>query len=338
MRTILHLAGSPTDDFHAELSRLYAADCVSTLTDSARYRFLLAYVGPDGLWRFPAAFDPDSIAAASALPLRAALDHIAASGVDAALPQMFCRTGMTSYRALLDVLGIPYVGNTPTAMAITADKSIARSIVAGAGVDVPDAEVVRGVGATTLHPPMVVKPVDADNSVGVTLVRDPADLAAAVAVATQHSNAALVERYVELGREVRCGVVVDAGSLRCLPLEEYAVDPDVSPVRTARDKLARNESGELFLVAKDVSRAWVVPPDDPITSAVWEAARRCHVALGCRHYSLFDFRIDPVGRPWFLEAGLYNSFARGSVLTTMAAAAGIDPARLFDIALGELFA
>ena len=84
------------------------------------------------------------------------------------------------------------------------------------------------------------------------------------------------------------------------------------------------------MVAKERTRAWIVDPDDPITTDVWEAARRCHVALGCRDYSLFDFRVDPDGRPWFLEAGLYCSFARQSVISMMAAAAGI--------ALDELFA
>jgi len=92
----------------------------------------------------------------------------------------------------------------------------------------------------------------------------------------------------------------------------------------------RAEGGELGLVAKDATRAWTVDPADPVTEAVWAAARTCHEALGCRHHGLFDFRIDPAGRPWFLEASLYCSFARKSVVVMMAEAAGIP--------LGELFA
>ncbi len=82
-------------------------------------------------------------------------------------------------------------------------------------------------------------------------------------------------------------------------------------------------------MAKDATRAWMVAADDPLTQRVAEAAKRCHVALGCRDYSLFDFRVDPEGRPWFLEAGLYCSFARTSVVTMMAEAAGIPLADLF---------
>ena len=72
-----------------------------------------------------------------------------------------------------------------------------------------------------------------------------------------------------------------------------------------------------------------------MTERVWAAARKCHAALGCRDYSLFDFRIDPAGQPWFLEAGLYCSFARKSVISVMAAAAGIPLPELFALALRE---
>ena len=75
-------------------------------------------------------------------------------------------------------------------------------------------------------------------------------------------------------------------------------------------------------MAKDRAHAWIVDPSDPVTARVWAAARQCHEALGCRHYGLFDFRVDPDGQPWFLEAGLYCSFARQSVIAVMAAAAG----------------
>ena len=166
----------------------------------------------------------------------------------------------------------------------------------------------------TLPYPVVVKPVDADNSVAVSLARDPDEYDVAARSALTHSCAVLVEAYVELGREVRCGIIVRDGELVCLPLEEYSIDPGTKPIRTSEDKLARTVNGDLYLVAKDPAKAWLVGADDTLTERVWEAARRCHVALGCRHYSLFDFRIDPDGRPWFLEAGLYCSYSPAASL------------------------
>ena len=157
----------------------------------------------------------------------------------------------------------------------------------------------------------------------------------------QYSDRVLVEEYVELGREVRCAVLEIGGELVCLPLEEYSVDRDTKPIRGYADKLRRGSAegpgatGDLALVAKDAEHAWIVDPADPVTERVWAAARASHRALGCRDYSLFDFRIDEAGRPWFLEAGLYCSFAEKSVITVMANSAGIPLATLFRNSLAQ---
>ena len=332
---VLHLAGSAVDEFYADVSRLYASDCLGAVADPARYEHHVAYVSPDGSWRFPGDLSADAIAAAPATTLADAVDTVAGLDVDVMVPQMFCRPGMTHYRALFDLLGVPYLGNRPAVMAVGADKAQASAVVARAGVRVPEAQVVRPGDALALDLPVVVKPVDADNSLGLTLLREADGFEAAVAAAVEHDGAgrALVETYVELGREVRCGVVDVDGELRCLPLEEYAVDATSKPVRDRDDKLRRSEDGDLALVAKDAEHAWILAPTDPpdpVTAAVHEAALRCYEALGCRHYGLFDFRIDPDGTPFFLEAGLYCSYARSSVVVAMAAAAGITLTELFE--------
>ena len=339
---VLHLVGSAENDLLDELSRLYARDCLASVADPGRYDPLVAHVSPGGEWRLVPGEDPgrldDAIAAAPATDLAGAVGLIAAGGIDVMVPQMFCRPGMTRYRALFDLLGIPYLGNPPEAMALGARKDHARAVVAAAGVSVP-AGLVVGPGQAPpalgeLGRRVVVKPVDADNSLGVSLVEDPGQLAGAVAAACEHGSAALVEAFVPAGREVRCGVLEQAGELIVLPLEEYPVDDGSRPIRGHADKLRRTD-GELSLVAKGGERAWIVDPADPIAELVGAAARRCHRALGCRHYSLFDFRLDPAGRPWFLEAGLYCSFARQSVIATMAAAAGIPVDELFAQTLRE---
>lgn len=330
--SVLVLAGSSVDEFHGDLSRVYASGFLSAMVD-ASHRFQVAWVDPGGRWRFPDGLEPADIAAASTMPLAEAVEVLIAGEFDLMVPQMFCLPGMTTYRSLFDLMGVPYVGNGPDLMALTADKSRARAVVAAAAVDVPRGVVVRpgdSIDADLL--PAVVKPVDADNSAGVMLVRDEADLDRAVAGALEHSSAALVESYVPLGREVRCGILVRDGELICLPLEEYAVDD----IRTPADKLDRTADGDLYLVAKEQTRAWIVPLDDPLTERVWAAARASHQALGCRHYSLFDFRIDPDGTPWFLEASLYCSYSPSSVLAVMAAAAGIDVVDLLDVTLKDI--
>jgi D-alanine-D-alanine ligase len=332
---VLHLAGSAVSEFLGDLSRLYAQDCLEGTADTARYEFHVGYVTPDRRWRFPADLSQEAIRSAAPMPLADAVQHLTALNPDVMVPQMFCMPGMTSYRALFEVLGVPYVGNPPGVMALGANKAHAKAVVAAAGVRVPPGEVLRRGDQPSLAPPVVVKPVDGDNSLGITLVRDRRGYDAALSAAFAHSGEALVESFIELGREVRCGILVRDGELVCLPLEEYNVSPDTKPIRDYTDKISRNDDGDLNLVAKDTTRAWIVDPADPVTQQVWEAAKQCHSALRCRDYSLFDFRIDPDGQPWFLEAGLYCSFARKSVISVMAAAAGIPLPELFQIAIRE---
>jgi D-alanine-D-alanine ligase len=331
---VLHLVGSPTSTFYADLSRLYAGGCLAATADPGRWEPHVAYLTPDGRWRFPAGLSAAALAAARPLELPDAVARITDLAPDVMVPHLFCLPGMTAFRALFDVIGIPFVGNRPDVMALGAHKARAKAVVASAGVRVPAGQVLGPGGAPAVAPPAVVKPVDADNSSGVTLVRDPAGYPAALEAALDHSDRALVEEYVPLGREVRCGVLERAGSLECLPLEEYAVDPG-KPVRDHDDKIAPAAGGGLRLEAKDDTRAWIVDPADPVTAPVWEAAGACHEALGCRHYSLFDFRVDPGGRPWFLEAGLYCSFSPQSVIAMMAAAAGTAVRELFAAVLTE---
>ena len=150
MISVLHLVGSPVDEFHADLSRLYARDCLAALGRPAsipprdrlrRARRALAF--PRRPWT-----PQVSPAAAADAALAEAVDRLSATPVDVVVPQMFCRPGMTSYRALLDLVGLPYLGNRPDVMAMTADKTKARAVVAAAGVPVPDAQTLRpGDGA-----------------------------------------------------------------------------------------------------------------------------------------------------------------------------------------------
>lgn len=331
---ILHLVGSAQNDFYCNLSRLYAQDCLTGIADQLLYDFEIAYITPDLLWRFPPSLSSEDIAITKPMSLFKAIEFLTARNIDLVLPQMFCIPGMTHYRSLLDLLKIPYIGNTPDIMAITAHKARAKAIVAAAGVKVPRGEILRSGDIPTIKPPAVVKPASSDNSLGVTLVKDATEYETALKIAFEYAEEVIVEEYIELGREVRCGIIVKDGELVGLPLEEYLVNSH-KPIRKYVDKLQQTDNGNLCFAAKDNIKSWIVNTHDPITQKVQEVAKKCHQALGCRHYSLFDFRIDPNGEPWFLEAGLYCSFAPKSVISSMAKAAGIPLNELLIIAINE---
>lgn len=335
MITVLHWVGSPESEFWADLSRLYAQDCWTATADPDRYQFELVYISPNKSWQFPKDLTSAALDAAPPLSATEALAHIQTLGVDVVLPQMFCLGGMTHYRSLLEVLGIPYVGNRPDVMALAAHKVHTKAVLREAGIPVPPGQVVRrGDPVTVKTFPLIVKPAHSDNSLGLTLVRHPAKLDSALEQAFAYSDQVLVEAFVELGREVRCGVLERDGELVDLPLEEYALTPE-HPIRAYADKLKRSQSNQLDFAAKGNKRSWIVDPLDPITPVIQSWAKKCHVALGCRHYSLFDVRVDPLGSPYVLEAGLYCSFSPKSVISTMAAAAGIPLSDLLAGMVGQ---
>jgi len=335
VRRILHLVGSAENDFYCDLSRLYAKDCIAATMNRSVYEFLIAYISPGGQWCFPLSLSQEDIAGAERFSLAGAIDWITSQKIDVVLPQMFCLGGMTKYRALFDLLGIPYVGNTPGVMALAADKAKTKAVVAAAGVKVVNGELLRFGDRATIKPPIVIKPSNSDNSFGVSLVKNLSDYDRALKTAFEYSEEVLVEEYIELGREVRCGVIEKKGNLVNLPLEEYLMDVKDRPIRQYIDKLKRAKDGELDFSAKEEGQAWIVDLTDPLTEKVQEMARKCHQALGCRHYSLFDFRIDREGQPWFLEAGLYCSFAPKSVIPSLAKASGLPIDKLLSIALEE---
>jgi D-alanine-D-alanine ligase len=335
---VLHLVGSAVNDFYCDLSRLYAQDCLENTADPALYEFHIAYISPDRQWRFPSDLSAESIASAPSLSLTAALLVLEKLQIDIMVPQMFCVPGMTQYRALFDLLKIPYVGNAADLMALVSDKAKTKAVVAAAGVVVPAGEVLHVGGLPSIEFPLVIKPMNGDNSIGVALVKNMQEYNQACRTALNHDDKVLVETFIELGREVRCGVIVQAGQLICLPLEEYALDPDIRPIRSYVDKLKQNSDGDLDFAAKDITKSWIVDASDPITDKVWEMAKKSHLALGCRHYSLFDFRIGSDGQPWFLEAGLYCSFAKTSVLSAMTEASGIPLSTFFRSMLESVLA
>jgi hypothetical protein len=168
---VLHRVGSAVRDFLCDLSRLYARDCLSATADPDRYEAVIAYVMTDRRWRFPAQLEREAIATARSVSLAGAISHIRSLHVDVMVPQMFCLPGMIEYRALFDLLGIPYLGNPPDVRALGSHKGRAKAVVAAAGVLVPCGDVVGAGEMPSVAPPAVVKPVDGDNSLGVTLVR-----------------------------------------------------------------------------------------------------------------------------------------------------------------------
>ena len=117
-------------------------------------------------------------------------------------------------QSLLEMAGVPYTGSGPMASAIAMDKDISKILFRAAAVQTadwtmaprsPDAVWLRDC-LTTIGLPLIVKPSKQGSTVGLTVVKQEAQLAPAVAEAFRYDDEVMVERFVA-GRELTVGVI-----------------------------------------------------------------------------------------------------------------------------------
>ena len=201
--------------------------------------------------------------------------------------------------ALLELLGIPYVGSDPLTLSVTLDKPVAKRLVASEGFATPRFRTFRSAGDAAdidLDCPVIVKPAFEGSSKGVRLASRAGTVAEAVKmigfVTDTYRQEALVEEFVP-GAEVTVGLIGN-GTLRVVGIME------IVPIGMKRED---------FVYSLEVKRDWEkqveyrCPPNlPPATLAEIErCARGIYRALGCRDFSRIDFRLDRAGVPQFLE-------------------------------------
>jgi len=329
---VIHLCGSRGSDYYGGVSTYYASQCLEAVVPQGTYKHVAVMVNQDGSWCFPADLTDEGKAAAKPMSMAEAMAKIVAMDAVAMVPHMFCLPGMTTYRALFEALSIPIVGNDAGVMALSTNKAQSRAVVAAAGVRVPEAEILRNGQKPEMSPPFVLKPCNEDNSMGISLFtgKDGQDLDEALKTAFSFDHEVLCERYIPLGREVRCAVLEqDDGSLELLPCLEYFLD-EQNPIRASKDKLVTNEKGVPVTVTTG-GRKCPADIDETLRAKLEFLCTQSHRALGCRDYSLYDVRIDPEGEPYFLEACLYCSFAPKSVIIAMSVGKGNTQQAVFEM-------
>ena len=201
--------------------------------------------------------------------------------------------------AVLEMLGIPYVGSDPLTLCITLDKPVAKRLVEHDGFPTPPFRIARSAEELDSLPfpfPVIVKPAFEGSSKGVRIASRATSLDQAREmvrfVTRTYRQVAMVEAFVP-GAEVTVGVLGNDPP-RVVGMMEI-VPKTVSPAE--------------FVYSLEVKRDWEnrvtyrVPPALP--AAVLSEIERCALgifrALGCRDFSRIDFRLDASHTPHFIE-------------------------------------
>ena len=201
--------------------------------------------------------------------------------------------------AVLEMLGVPFVGSDPLTLCVTLDKPVAKRLVEHEGFPTPPFRTFRSAEEVDSLPfpfPVIVKPAFEGSSKGVRIGSRATSLDQAREmvrfVTRTYRQDAMVEAFMP-GAEVTVGVLGNdpprvAGMMEIVP-------KTVSPAE--------------FVYSLEVKRDWEnrvayrVPPALP--GAVLAEIERCalgiYLTLGCRDFSRIDFRLDASGTPRFIE-------------------------------------
>ena len=219
--------------------------------------------------------------------------------------------------ALCELAGVPYVGSGVGAGALAMDKWATKLVAGALGIATAPGRLLTAATAASYvwtHP-VVVKPVAAGSSRGVTLVSSPDDLAPALAAALALDGRVLVEDLV-VGREIDLAVLGRPGGGRVVaPALEIVVDG-------VFDFDTKYGGGADFRIPAALSGG--------DRAALERAAVAVYDALGCAGVARIDFFLTADG-PVLNEVNTMPGFTEQSQVPKMFAAAGTSYADLLDL-------
>ncbi len=221
-------------------------------------------------------------------------------------------------QALLDMAGVRYTGSGHLASALAMDKQLSKVVMRSAGVTTADwlmapVRSSHGEPNDVLDPasvgdklgwPVVVKPSKQGSTVGLSIVREPATLTAAVTEAFGYDDEVMIERFIA-GRELTVGIL---GGL-VLPTIE------IRPTKELYDYECKYTPG--------MAEEFVAELPTDVRDRIASEAQLVFRALKLRGYARIDFRLDAHGRPWCLEANTLPGMTPTSLIPQAARAAGV---------------
>ncbi len=304
MRTRVAVVGGGRSCEH-DVSLASAASVASGL-DPCRYDVVRLTIDRDGTWR-DIGLRPIGLSGAAQV----------LSSCDVAFPVVHGPRGEDgTLAALCGLADLPYVGSGVGAGALAMDKWATKLVAEALGITTAPGCLVTATTAPQqvwTHP-VVVKPVAAGSSMGVSLVGEPPQLRPALDAALALDHRALVEDVVA-GREIDVAVLRRAdGAVVASPALEIVVD------------------GLFDFDAKYGGHADLRVPaalDEVDAKALEDAAVATYDALGCAGVARVDFFLTDAG-PVLNEVNTMPGMTEHSQVPRMFAAAGLPYPELLD--------
>jgi D-alanine-D-alanine ligase len=318
MRVAVIMGGRSSEH---DISVASARSVVDAL-DPERYDVRAVEIGQDGSWQLEAAEEQRRIGeGGETLPVPAGSSPSPFEGVDVVFPVLHGPFGEDgTVQGFLELADVAYVGAGVTASALCMDKDLFKAVMRDKGVPVVDSVTVldrhRDRVENPFGFPVVVKPARLGSSVGISIVKEPEQLEAAIELALEHDEKILLEEFVA-GVEVECSVLGHEAPIAAIPGEIIPLSSDWY------DFSAKYDEGGMKLV---------VPPrlDERTIARVQELAVAAFVASDCEGMARVDFFVRENGDVVVNELNTIPGFTATSVYAKLFEASGIPYAELLD--------
>lgn len=228
---------------------------------------------------------------------------------------------------LFELMGIPYTGSPPLALANCQNKVMAKKLLNINGIKTPPYFLAADLPEKLKHDlkyPLIVKPAFEDASVGIeneSIVFNKNELLMRMELVMQKfTQPVLIEEFIE-GRELNIAVFQDEGT-RVLPISEidFTEMPDhLHNIVTYQAKW--DPQHESYHKTIPICPANLLPKIETKTK---EIAINAFNIMGCRDYARVDVRLSKDNELFVLEVNPNPDLTEGAGFMRSAETAGIS--------------
>jgi D-alanine-D-alanine ligase len=231
----------------------------------------------------------------------------------------------------LEMIRLPYTGCNPRGLTLAHNKAIAKMIARYHRIPVPEFttfEIRRPTSKIKppkrLAYPLIVKSLTEEGSVGIaqaSVVHDEKNLIDRVRfIHRQLGTDAIAERYID-GREIYIGVVGNDRLQTLPPWELHFANLREGAPKIATGKVKWDDAYQKRI---GLSTAPAENLPGSLHQDLPRLAKRAFRALQLSGYARMDFRIDPQGKAYLLEANPNPQLMYGEDFAESAEHAGLD--------------
>ncbi len=224
-------------------------------------------------------------------------------------------------QGLLECARIPFVGCDTAAAAVSRDKAFVKTLAHALKIPTANSAVLVGdekfeLSKTSLDFPLFVKPVSLGSSIGASKAENEKELETAIAHARKFSSRIVIERFINVKKELECAYFADKS-------KELFTNPG-EIVYNSNFYNYEEKYGEKSTAL--VSPTSDVP--DNISEKVKEYSKALVHTLGVRDLARIDFFLSDSGELYFNEINTFPGFTDISLYPKLLALSGVAPTHL----------